>query len=91
MIFLEIILLVAAAIAISIAKESTGKGRIISIIVAIVCSIAFIICIVSAWIGDSGSSKWDDLSDKEKEWYKENYGDGQYDKYKDAINDYKNK
>lgn len=91
MIFLEIILLVAAAIAISIAKESTSKGRIISIIVAIVCSIAFIICIVSGWTDDSGSSKWDDLSDKEKEWYEENYGDGQYDKYKDAINDYKNK
>ena len=40
--------------------------------------------------GDGGSSSsWDKLTDKEKQWYHDNYGDGQYEKYEDAIDNYK--
>ena len=36
----------------------------------------------------SNTSRWDSLSDEEKEWYHNNYGDGQYDDIMDAINNY---
>lgn len=38
----------------------------------------------------SDSSRWESLSDDEKEWYNDNYGDGQYDAIQDAISDYAN-
>ena len=38
----------------------------------------------------SSSSEWDKLSDEEKEWYIDNYGEEQYDSIQDAIEDYSN-
>jgi len=53
----------------------------------------FIACggIVACNLLDGGGSKssWDILSDDEKDWYRDNYGNGQYEQYQDAINDYK--
>lgn len=34
------------------------------------------------------SSQWNSLSDDKKEWYQDNYGDGQYDDIQNAIDDY---
>lgn len=38
---------------------------------------------------NNSPSKWDSLTKEEKQWYKDNYGDGQYKKYKDAVDSYK--
>jgi len=59
------------------------------------CLTISIICIVVSFISgciacDDGPSKWDKLTKEEKEWYKNNYGNGQYDDYKGAIDDYYN-
>lgn len=49
-----------------------------------------VIGVASCSIASKGSSsEWDSLSDSEKAWYHENYGNGQYDEYRKAIDDYK--
>ncbi|MBE6630662.1 MAG: hypothetical protein E7624_07440 [Ruminococcaceae bacterium] len=74
-------------------KFSTKKEKIITLVVGILALVLFIAFLgVEISSGSGGSSnRWDDLTDEEKEWYHNNYGNGQYDKYQDAINDYKNK
>ena len=69
-------------------KTHALKRYLIGLLVFIVIVAIIVLAIV---LGDNGDREWDDLSDEEKEWYHNNYGSGQYDKYKDAINDYKNK
>ena len=39
--------------------------------------------------GDGEKNSWNDLSKDEKDWLVDNYGNGKYDQYQDAINDYK--
>ena len=59
---------------------------------AIAIIIAFVIFLVIAVVGgflDKDGDKWNSLSDKEKEWYIDNFGDGQYDEIQGAISDYR--
>ena len=84
-----LLLIGAGGIYFTFAKNEiqTAKGKLISFSVGLVaCIIAVVILACS---GSDGDSDWDKLSKDEKEWYKDNYGSGQYDSYKDAINNYK--
>ena len=59
-------------------------------IVWIVGTIVLSIIVYAVVLDGSGqSSSWDNLSEEEKDWYRDNFGDGQYDKYQDAIDKYK--
>lgn len=58
------------------------------LVIAIICIVLGIVSSVVSSFIDGGLSDWDKLTKEEKEWYKNNYGNGQYDSYKDAINDY---
>ena len=69
-------------------KEFFTKGYIIATIVGIACIIGFFICSCNV-PNKSKTNKWDSLTKEEKQWYEDNYGDGQYDKYKKAIDNYK--
>lgn len=71
----------------------SAKAKKITLAIAILALVLFIVFLaVDVSSGSGGSSnRWDDLTDEEKDWYRDNYGNGQYDKYQDAINDYKNK
>lgn len=61
------------------------KANIFTIIVVIIIAII----VFASNSGSNNKSKWDSLTKEEKQWYKDNYGDGQYDKYKKAIDNYK--
>ena len=66
------------------------KGATIALIIAIVALVlAIVFFVIAVSDGSSSGSSWDKLSKEEKEWYVRNYGNGQYDKYQNAINDYK--
>ncbi len=66
--------------------ERTERGCLIALIV--ICIIIGIGVTSCSIMSTGNSSKWDSLSDSEKAWYYENYGDGQYDEYRKAIDDY---
>ena len=67
----------------------TKKGKIIAILICGLLILSSISCIAFGITDtNSSSSSWDSLSKDEKEWYKRNYGDGQYEKYQQAIDDY---
>lgn len=69
-------------------KRSGSVDRCMRWLTAVILIIVAIIFLMNIdWSGSQ--SKWDSLSDEEKEWYKDNYGDGQYDDIKDAIDEYK--
>ena len=100
MVFLYILCFAIAVIAITLViSEKDGKkilsptGMKISLVVAAIALIFGFVFMGINNSSDSGksSNKWDDLTEEEKDWYRDNYGNGQYDKYQDAINDYKNK
>ena len=69
------------------------KGKKIALIVLVVAIILAVLFIVLEFADDWGSRKssneWEDLTEEEKDWYRDNYGDGQYEEYKDAIDKYK--
>ena len=46
-------------------------------------------CFVAGCNDDKKESEWGKLSKEEKQWYKDNYGDGQYDDYKKAMENYR--
>lgn len=56
----------------------------------ILIGIAGLIWLMILFSGGSSSSEWDKLSDEEKEWYEDNYGDGKMEDINEAIEDYKN-
>lgn len=73
--------------AISKNEIQTMKGKLISFFVGLAAIIIAVVILANS--GSGSKSEWDKLSKDEKEWYKDNYGSGQYDSYKDAINNYK--
>ena len=71
-------------------KPKLKPGEIVGIIIAVVLMLLVASCTLMG-TGSSKSSNWDNLTKDEKQWYNDNYGNGQYDKYQDAIRDYQNK
>ena len=71
-----------------IKKFQPSKETYIKIVIALVIVAIFAIPIVWGILDDDGD-KWNSLSDEEKEWYIDNYGDGQYDEIQNAIEDYR--
>ena len=70
-------------------SEYSLKGKIISIVI-FVSLILITIPVASSYFGaESSSSRWDSLSDDEKNWYKNNYGGGKMDDINNAIKDYR--
>ncbi len=69
-------------------KGDTLKWTIILIVIGIAFALGANFCIMNSFRNNS-PSKWDSLTKEEKQWYKDNYGDGQYKKYKDAVDSYK--
>ncbi len=70
-------------------KTFFTKGYIIVTVVGIACIIGFLVCLPNVNVSSEKSNRWDSLTKEEKQWYEDNYGDGQYEKYKDAIDSYK--
>jgi len=72
-------------------KDSKKTSKVFAIIIAIVV-IIFLVILIPAAREDmkysNGGSEWDNLSDEEKEWYEDNYGDGGFDSIQDAISNY---
>lgn len=68
------------------------RNNVITSIYAIVLGIVLLVGLIY-WVSsfNQGSSNWNKLSDEEKEWYEDNYGDGKMDDINDAIDDYENK
>lgn len=66
-------------------KKNTAIG------VAIITSsiICFIIAISIAKPSSTSNNKWDNLSNEEKQWYNENYGNGKSESIDNAIKDYR--
>lgn len=98
MVILILICLAAVAVAweytgIGKKKDISKKTKIIARTVIIIAIILAIVFLVVSIVNNSGGSEseWDKLSEEEKDWYRDNYGNGQYEKYQDAIDDYKNK
>ena len=75
--------------------ELTSEGKTFcgALIFLIVFGLVGFFIVASLGSGNtsySGSSSgWDSLTDEEKEWYEDNYGDGQYEAIRDAIDNYK--
>lgn len=71
-------------------QGNNGKKRG-GCIAAIIFAIFVIIIIPVIFIGScsSGSSRWDSLSDSEKEWYHNAYGNGKSDAIDNAIQNYR--
>ena len=63
-----------------------GKlGTVIVVVLVIIIAI-----VISNKMNSGTTEKWDRLSDEEKEWYEDNYGDGKMDDINEAIDDYEN-
>ncbi len=75
----------------SIKMSQKGKKiALIIFIVAVILAVLFIILDFADDWGSSGSSNsWDDLTEEEKDWYRDNYGGGKSQQYDDAISGYK--
>ena len=101
MIFFIIVFVIIAYVAFSYSyacrEDSSNVGKIKGIVIGIIFAILAFICLVVRISDSSSTSKWDNLSiakennlsDDEKAWYERNYGNGQYDKYQEAIKDYR--
>ena len=63
-------------------------NRIIPYTILGIIALAIIIGVINQ---TPKTSRWDKLDDDQKNWYKRNYGNGQYEKYKKAINNYNSK
>lgn len=90
---ISMICIIAAGVAIySLVKNPPNetKWKVVLVVVAIVGCIGFLGSLIWSWSDTSDTtSSWDKLSDEEKDWYHRNYGNGQYEKYQSAIDDYK--
>ena len=66
------------------------KLKIIDYPIRIIFAIIALCMVMALGAEPSSSSEWDKLSDEEKEWYEDNYGDGKMEDINEAIEDYKN-
>ena len=70
-------------------SQYTDKQKSKAIMILIILVVLTLTMGKNYMLGSSSStSRWDSLSDEEKEWYQDNYGNGQYDDIMDAINNY---
>lgn len=60
------------------------------VVILLVLIVAFVLVSCSIIKSENSTSRWDSLSDQEKQWYHDNYGNGKSDAYDKAIEDYKN-
>ena len=75
-------------------KRKEFRSTLIASIVFTAVGIIILLIFSFSLMGIDGCStqsnnEYDNLTDEEKQWYQDNYGNGQYDKYKDAIDEYK--
>lgn len=70
-------------------KRISKKPIIISGTIGIAVIIVICICFSNLVSHSNNKSEWDKLSDEEKEWYKDNYGNGKLEDINKAINEYK--
>lgn len=70
-------------------QNISKKPIIISSIIGIAVIIVFCICFYNEVSTSNNKSEWDKLSDEEKEWYENNYGDGKLEDINKAIDEYK--
>lgn len=70
-------------------QKISKKPIIISSIIGIVVIIVFCISFYNEVSTPNTKSEWDKLSDEEKEWYENNYGDGKLEDINNAIDEYK--
>ena len=93
MIFFIIVFVIIAYVAFSYSyacrEDTSNVGKIKGLVIGIIFAILAFICLVVRISDSSSTSKWDNLSDDEKAWYERNYGNGQYDKYQEAVKDYR--
>lgn len=69
--------------------DKDGKNKTpMSTYVVIVVIFILIAIYVFACDNDTGKSEYDKLPKDQQEWIQRNYGNGQYDDIKDAMNDY---
>lgn len=68
-------------------KDGKNKTPMSTYIVIVVIFILMAIY-VFACDNDTGKSEYDKLPKDQQEWIQRNYGNGQYDDIKDAMNDY---
>ncbi|MGN1165516.1 MAG: hypothetical protein ACI4S2_03690 [Lachnospiraceae bacterium] len=70
-------------------KKISKKPIIISGVIGIIVIIVICICLSNLVSNSNNKSEWDNLSDEEKEWYKDNYGNGKLEDINKAIDEYK--
>lgn len=69
--------------------DKDGKNKTpMSTYVVIAVIFILITIYVFACDNDTGKSEYDKLPKDQQEWIQRNYGNGQYDDIKDAMNDY---
>ena len=73
---------------IKLQKEEDKKAKQGCLILLV--PVIIILLLFGSCVSNNSTSRWDSLSDKEKQWYKDNYGNGKSDAYDKAIEDYKN-
>lgn len=69
--------------------DKDGKNKT-SMSTYVVIAVIFILMAIYVFAcdNDTGKSEYDKLPKDQQEWIQRNYGDGQYDDIKDAMNDY---
>ena len=71
----------------NVKKVNIGNiKQYISVAVAIIIGIILLFALIKP---DNPKSKWSELTDEERGWYENNYGDGKMDDINEAIQDYK--
>lgn len=71
----------------NVKKVNIGNiKQYISVAIAIIIGIILLFALIKP---DNPKSKWSELTDEEREWYENNYGDGKMDDINEAIQDYK--
>lgn len=71
-------------------KNGSNKGKsIIWGIILLVIGLVIFIGLSASNNSSSTSSKWNNLTNEEKQWYTNNYGNGKSEQYRNAINNYK--
>lgn len=73
----------------NIVKKAKLKYNILNIYIPLIIIGTILLAIIIPNLVPKSKSSWDRLDSDQKEWYKRNYGNGQYDKYKNTIDKYK--
>ena len=69
--------------------QAEKQERHDNIIVKIFAIVILLFAALCSLLQSNDSSKWDNLSDTEKEWYSNNYGNGKMDDINSAIKNYR--